>query len=284
MKINGRGQAKILSPEVLEHLWSKGFLCSRDRALYQLCYYLACRCGEARQLFYSDVFDSLGNVKEIIVISKEITKGKQATRSISTSPKLAVTLKQYQQESQELLSIYQQIGRWDYQSLDCPSIIAEDGSICCPQCQSQNLTTAGYSRGKKILKCRDCGYRFQQKTAFLEFPELKQRVLELGVFNSSSYGFLFQDSNHPYLFPGFGGKGYISSTAAQEAFTKAVQRLGIIGASTHSFRRTALTTMHKNGVPLRVIQRISGHVSLKNLQLYLEVTPDEIIDAINKLP
>ncbi|WP_399313343.1 tyrosine-type recombinase/integrase [Trichocoleus sp. FACHB-262] len=45
-----------------------------------------------------------------------------------------------------------------------------------------------------------------------------------------------------------------------------------MGVSTHSFRRTALTQMSSAGVPLRVIQEISGHRSLQALQRYLEVS------------
>ncbi|MBD2093742.1 tyrosine-type recombinase/integrase [Trichocoleus sp. FACHB-591] len=49
-------------------------------------------------------------------------------------------------------------------------------------------------------------------------------------------------------------------------------RLGLVGVSTHSFRRTALTQMSSAGMPLRVIQEISGHRSLQALQRYLEVS------------
>ena len=99
MKIKGRGQAKILSQEEINLFWTKGFLCARDRTLYQICYYLACRIGEARQLLYSDIFDHQRRVKESIVLRKNITKGKQASRTIPTNPKLASTLYKYIEES-----------------------------------------------------------------------------------------------------------------------------------------------------------------------------------------
>ena len=63
----------------------------------------------------------------------------------------------------------------------------------------------------------------------------------------------------------------------------ATERVGIVGVSTHSFRRTALTRLHQQGVPLRIIQEISGHKSLATLQKYLEVTEEEKENALGLL-
>lgn len=73
----------------------------------------------------------------------------------------------------------------------------------------------------------------------------------------------------------------MTRAAADTILKSACQRVGLIGVSTHSFRRTALTRMHNAGVPLRVIQEISGHSSLETLQRYLEVTDQQIVDAVN---
>jgi site-specific recombinase XerD len=54
-----------------------------------------------------------------------------------------------------------------------------------------------------------------------------------------------------------------SATPLREAF----ERAGIEGASTHSFRRTARSRAMSNaGIPLRIIQEISGHSNLEQLQ------------------
>jgi integrase/recombinase XerD len=55
------------------------------------------------------------------------------------------------------------------------------------------------------------------------------------------------------------------------------------GFSTHSFRRTALTQMSNAGIPLRVIQKLSGHRSLAVLQEYLEVGDAQVRGAANSL-
>ena len=85
-----------------------------------------------------------------------------------------------------------------------------------------------------------------------------------------------------YLFPGK-RSGYISRQAADLALRNACDLLGFRGYSTHSFRRTALTRLSNAGVPLRVIQKISGHASLTVLQKYLEVTDDQMEDAISNI-
>lgn len=66
-------------------------------------------------------------------------------------------------------------------------------------------------------------------------------------------------SNKVYLFPGRHRLVYIHPDSADKILRAAFIELGIEGASTHSFRRTCLTQMHKSGVPLKVIQKISGH-------------------------
>jgi integrase len=76
--------------------------------------------------------------------------------------------------------------------------------------------------------------------------------------------------------------GHIRPDTASRILRKAFDRIGIEGASTHSFRRTALTQMSNNGVPLRIIQEVSGHKSLDILEKYLEVRPEQVISISKK--
>lgn len=64
---------------------------------------------------------------------------------------------------------------------------------------------------------------------------------------------------------------------------KACKRIGIEGVSSHSFRRTALTEMSNAGVPLRIIQEVSGHRTLDELYKYLEVREDQVRGAVSYL-
>lgn len=84
-----------------------------------------------------------------------------------------------------------------------------------------------------------------------------------------------------YVFPNSKG-GHISRQAADKALRSACDYIGVVGVSTHSFRRTAITCLHSQGVPLKTIQRRSGHASLANLALYIDVDQNEI-DAAGEL-
>jgi integrase/recombinase XerD len=86
-----------------------------------------------------------------------------------------------------------------------------------------------------------------------------------------------------YLFPGRWGRGHIHEDSAAAIFREACQRVDIVGASSHSCRRTALTLMSNAGIPLRVIQEVSGHRNLEQLQKYLEVEPSQVRGAIAAL-
>ncbi len=96
----------------------------------------------------------------------------------------------------------------------------------------------------------------------------------------------YEHPSHPYLFPSRHLNHHWKHTnpeAASHRFQEACSLVGIIGASTHSLRRSALTQMSNAGIPLRIIQEISGHRNLEQLQKYLEVRPDQVRGAVSAL-
>ena len=64
--------------------------------------------------------------------------------------------------------------------------------------------------------------------------------------------------NNPeqWLFPGRHAGEHMTRRGFDHALRKAVEELGLQGTSTHSFRRSFLTSCSQNGVPLRNIQSI----------------------------
>jgi integrase/recombinase XerD len=58
---------------------------------------------------------------------------------------------------------------------------------------------------------------------------------------------------------------------------KAIDRAGLagLGYSTHSTRRGFITSLHRNGVNIRVIQDITGHKNLNVLSGYIDVTDEQ---------
>ncbi len=85
-----------------------------------------------------------------------------------------------------------------------------------------------------------------------------------------------------YLFPSPTGTGHMSRQAADKALREACDYIGLQGVSTHSFRRTGITKLHDAGVPLRTLQQRTGHASLANLALYVEVNQANV-DAAGEL-
>ena len=82
-----------------------------------------------------------------------------------------------------------------------------------------------------------------------------------------------------YLVPGRFAGSCLSTRSFMDALEKAAAESGLEGVSSHSFRRSALTSAHSAGVPLRVLMALSGHKSMLALQRYLEVTPQQREDA-----
>jgi integrase/recombinase XerD len=66
------------------------------------------------------------------------------------------------------------------------------------------------------------------------------------------------------------GEKSISTQSVDQFFRKTFDYVGVIGGSTHSFRRSRLTHLLQRGWNLREIMDISGHKNLLSLQQYLD--------------
>jgi integrase/recombinase XerD len=188
MKINRHGRAKILTSSEIQQLFNEGFQSDRDRALFGVCLYTACRINEACTLNTPDVYDKKMRVRDEIIFRRHNTKGKLAARAVPVIEELRSLLVKYQPNNR-------------------------DG----------------------------------------------------------------------FLFPGRHGKGHINSESASRILHETCEMIDFEGVSTHSFRRTALTQMSNSGIPLRIIQEISGHRNLEELQKYLEVRPEQVKGAVSSL-
>ena len=78
-------------------------------------------------------------------------------------------------------------------------------------------------------------------------------------------------------------RGFTASTLAQH-FHYMYKDAGIMGASSHSSRRTFLTTLSEMGVSVRVLMDLAGHRSLAVTQRYLESNPALARKAVELLP
>jgi integrase/recombinase XerD len=68
-------------------------------------------------------------------------------------------------------------------------------------------------------------------------------------------------------------KGFTANTMTQH-FHYLYKRAGIEGASSHSGRRTFITTLANKGVSVRLLAAISGHRSIQTTQRYIDVNDD----------
>jgi integrase/recombinase XerD len=94
----------------------------------------------------------------------------------------------------------------------------------------------------------------------------------------------YPEAGSPYLFPGrYDLRGHLNPDSAARVLRKACQTVGIEGVSTHSFRRTALTQMSNQNIPIRVIAAYSGHRDLAQLNAYLEVKDEQVLGAAASL-
>ena len=83
-----------------------------------------------------------------------------------------------------------------------------------------------------------------------------------------------------WVFPGRNPGEHLTRRGFDHALRKAADRLGFVGCSTHTFRRSFLTASSAAGQPLRAIQSISGHQSLSQLSAYIEVSEEAKNDCV----
>ncbi len=68
-------------------------------------------------------------------------------------------------------------------------------------------------------------------------------------------------------------KGFTPNTLTQHFFWL-YKRAGVNGASSHSGRRTFITTLAAKGVGVRVLAALAGHANISTTQSYIDVNDD----------
>jgi integrase/recombinase XerD len=93
------------------------------------------------------------------------------------------------------------------------------------------------------------------------------------------------ESDSDWLFPCREEDAPIGLRWADMILRAAVEKAGLDakGISTHSTRRTFITSLSKKGIGLATIKKITGHTDLKVLAAYIEVSDEDVINAIATL-
>ena len=67
-----------------------------------------------------------------------------------------------------------------------------------------------------------------------------------------------------------------NTNALTQLVKRLYQRVGIVGASSHSGRRTFITKLATSGVSVRVIAEAVGHSSIATTQRYIDVNDEQM--------
>ena len=71
-------------------------------------------------------------------------------------------------------------------------------------------------------------------------------------------------------------KTRFTPNALQKWFKSLYDKAGIIGASSHSGRRTFITRLIEQGGDIKAVSRLAGHASIVTTAIYVEDNPDRL--------
>lgn len=93
------------------------------------------------------------------------------------------------------------------------------------------------------------------------------------------------ETDSQWLFPNREGNEPMTLRWADRILRSAVEKANLTakGISTHSTRRSFITKLAKRGVSLATIKKATGHSDLKVLSRYIEVSDDDVKEAIGTL-
>lgn len=71
-------------------------------------------------------------------------------------------------------------------------------------------------------------------------------------------------------------KTRFTANAMQKLFKTIYDKAGIVGASSHSGRRTFITRLIEQGADIKAVSRLAGHASIVTTAIYVEDNPDRL--------
>jgi len=141
------------------------------------------------------------------------------------------------------------------------------------QLRYENVTKEAIFFPKSITKAK-------LKSRFVPIDEdfYKQIMLYKAEIESNKGQII---DNKCYLFNGrFGNNTYLSVRAFQKALQGACIKGGIIGFSSHGYRRSSITHGSNNNIPIAHLAKISGHSNMQVLQEYLDCSESQLREAV----
>lgn len=90
----------------------------------------------------------------------------------------------------------------------------------------------------------------------------------------------YKDAVRPFFYSQERREGFNGNTMSQ-LFIKIYRWAGISGASSHSGRRTFITTLANKGVGVRVLMALAGHRNMSTTQRYIDLNEEMMRHAAN---
>ena len=151
-KVDGHGQAKILSDDELGRLFESGFQSGRDRALFAICMFTGCRISEALQIKAEMV------TQKFITFTRATRKGKTGTQQVEIVPALRSLLDGWQRSGEMPTSGYLFRSRPDSKQPFLSRMQAHEIlKLACDRIGIEGVSTHSFRR-TYITKLRGKGY------------------------------------------------------------------------------------------------------------------------------
>ena len=135
-------------------------------------------------------------------------------------------------------------------ALRIADVVDESGAV-----KSEIVLAAAMTKSKRA-RCIFVPKTMQQ--------QLKRYLSELCQSHREHYLFSTQKHSH-----------FTANTATQH-LQRLYARAGIVGATSHSGRRTWLTELSSKGVGVRVLAEMAGHASIQTTQRYIDVNDEQM--------
>ena len=141
------------------------------------------------------------------------------------------------------------------------------------QLRYQNVTKDSIFFPKSITKAK-------LKSRFVPInEEFYNQIMQFKADNELLKGETFKPDC--YLFNGrFGTNTHLSVRAFQKALKAACIKGGIVGFSSHGYRRSSLTSASDKNIPIAHLAKISGHSNMQVLQEYLDCSESQLREAV----
>jgi integrase/recombinase XerD len=92
----------------------------------------------------------------------------------------------------------------------------------------------------------------------------------------------YRDAERPLFYSQRTRNGFNANTLCQH-FASIYRDAGLSGASSHSGRRTFITTLANKGIGVRVLMALAGHRNMSTTQRYIDLNDEMMKVAVNLL-